>query len=209
MSQGMNENVAGSARPEAVVERAQDLIARIEGIEDPRAREIASELAAAMVDLYGVGLSRIFAALDEGGSPGHAIRDRLVEDGVVASLLLIHDLYPVPLEDRVKEALDKVRPYMESHGGNVEILSLDGGIARLRLHGSCHGCPSSAATLEGLIREALLETAPDLLGLEVEGVVDPPLAHQHAAPREGLLPVFPAMESAAAYLSCQPGLGTS
>jgi hypothetical protein len=45
-----------------------------------------------------------------------------VEDGVVASLLLIHDLYPVPLEERVQEALDSVRPYMESHGGDVELL---------------------------------------------------------------------------------------
>jgi hypothetical protein len=57
-----------------------------------------------------------------------------------------------------------------------------------------------------LIREALLETAPDLLGLEVEGVVDPMAP---MAAREGLLPVLPSMESAAAYLSCTPGLGTT
>ena len=97
------------------------------------------------MDLYGEGLVRIFDAIAEDGS--EALRSRLVEDGVVASLMLIHDLYPVPLEERVQEALDSVRPYMESHGGNVELLGIEDGVARLRLEGSCHGCAASASTL--------------------------------------------------------------
>ena len=55
------------------------------------------------------------------------------EDEVVASLLLIHDLYPVALEERVVEALDSVRPYMESHGGDVDFLGVEDGVAHLRL----------------------------------------------------------------------------
>ena len=86
--------------------------------------------------------------------------------------MLIHDLYPVPLEARVEEALASVRPYMESHGGDVELLRLEDGVAHLRLVGHCHGCPASAATLELAIKEALEEAAPDLLGLEVEGVAE-------------------------------------
>ena len=92
------------------------------------------------------------------------------EDGVVASLMLIHDLYPVPLETRVLEALEGVRPYMESHGGNVTLLGLEDGVARLKLEGSCDGCPASASTLELAIKQALDEAAPDLAGLEVEGI---------------------------------------
>ena len=88
----------------------------------------------------------------------------------MASLLLIHDLYPIDLETRVREALATVRPYMESHGGDVELLGLDDGVARLRLVGHCKGCPASAATLELAIKEAIDEAAPDLAGLEVEGV---------------------------------------
>ena len=105
------------------------------------------------MDLYGEGLVRIFDAIAEDGS--EALRSRLVEDGVVASLMLIHDLYPVPLEERVQEALDSVRPYMESHGGNVELLGIEDGVARLRLEGSCHGCAASASTLELAVEEAL------------------------------------------------------
>ena len=116
------------------------------------------------MDLYGEGLERIVRALDEAGPEAAALRAAIVDDGVVASLLLIHGLYPVDLETRVQEALDGVRPYMHSHGGDVELLSLEDGVARLRLEGSCQGCPASAATLEQAIRQALEEAAPDLAG---------------------------------------------
>ena len=126
----------------------------------------------AVIELYGEGLERIFAALDESGDAGAELRERLSQDGVVASLMLIHDLYPVDLEARVIEALDGVRPYMESHGGNVELLGIEDGVARIRLEGSCEGCPASASTLELAIKQALDEAAPDLEGLLVEGVVE-------------------------------------
>jgi Fe-S cluster biogenesis protein NfuA/nitrite reductase/ring-hydroxylating ferredoxin subunit len=85
---------------------------------------------------------------------------------------MIHDLYPVPLEERVTQALDTVRPYMESHGGNVELLAIEDGVARLRLEGSCKSCRASSSTLELAVRQALQEWAPDLLGMDVEGVVE-------------------------------------
>ena len=90
----------------------------------------------------------------------------------MASLMLIHDLYPVGLAERVDEALAAVRPYMESHGGDVELLGLADGVARIRLSGSCDGCPASASTLELAIKQALDEHAPDLEALEVEGGVE-------------------------------------
>ena len=97
----------------------------------------------------------------------------------MASLMLIHGLYPVALETRVQEALDSVRPYMESHGGNVELLGIEDGVARLRLEGSCNGCPASASTMELAIEQALQEAAPDLEGIDVEGV------HARPAPALG------------------------
>jgi Fe-S cluster biogenesis protein NfuA/nitrite reductase/ring-hydroxylating ferredoxin subunit len=125
------------------------------------------------MQLYGEGLERIFEALED----AQDIRSRLADDGVVASLLLLHGLYPVPLETRVQEALDSVRPYMESHGGDVELLGIsEEGVAHLKLVGSCKGCPASQATLQDAIETAIEEAAPDLLGLEVQGVVEPPRA---------------------------------
>jgi len=150
------------------VERFQELAARLESIDDLEARGTAEELIGAMLELYGEGLERIFAALETAPE----VRDALAQDGVVASLLLIHGLYPVPLAERVEEALESVRPYMDSHGGGVELVRLEGGVAHLRLRGSCDGCPASASTMELAIREALDEAAPDLDGIEVEGLVE-------------------------------------
>ena len=145
---------------------------RLEAIGDPFARSCAEELVGALMGLYGEGLERMFEAIAEEGS--ETLRDRLIGDGVVASLMLIHGLYPVALETRVQEALDSVRPYMESHGGNVELLGIEDGIAKLRLEGSCNGCPASASTMELAIEQALQEAAPDLEGIDVEGVTAAP-----------------------------------
>ena len=132
-------------------------------------RGTVDELVTAIIELYGEGLARIVDLVSE----DEALLRALAQDSVIGSLLLIHDLYPVPLETRVQEALASVRPYMESHGGDVELLRLEDGIAHLRLVGHCHGCPASAATLELAIKEAIDDAAPDLLGLEVEGVAEP------------------------------------
>ena len=164
-------------KPEDLEGRIEWLTAELEALPDPRARGLAEELLSAVLELHGEGLERMLELVDEAGSAGAPIREALVDDGVVASLLLIHDLYPVSLEERVLEALASVQPYMESHGGGVELLSLQDGVARLRLQGSCDGCSASSATLELAIKKALMETAPDLAGLEVEGAVEPPSAN--------------------------------
>jgi Fe-S cluster biogenesis protein NfuA/nitrite reductase/ring-hydroxylating ferredoxin subunit len=157
-----------------LVDRVQELTEQLEQVRDVHARTVADELVAAIMQLYGAGLERIVDALEAPGASAAEVRDALIDDGVVASLLLIHGLYPVDLETRVNEALDSVRPYMASHGGDVELLGVEDGVARLRLAGHCDGCPASESTLELTIRRALEEAAPDLEGLEVEGAAPPP-----------------------------------
>ena len=157
--------------PEELVERVQELLGSLDEIADPFAQQRVQELIGAVLELYGAGLDRILGVVADAGEAGLPIRDALLDDGIVASLLLIHGLYPVPLEERVTQALDSVRPFLASHGGNVELISVEAGVARLQLQGSCNGCPSSAATLEHALREAIDAAAPDLLGLEVEGAV--------------------------------------
>ncbi len=157
--------------PEELVERVQELLGSLDEIADPVAQQRVQELIGTVLELYGAGFERVLGIVDDAGDGALPIRQALLDDGVVSSLLLIHGLYPVSLEDRVVEALDSVRPFLASHGGNVEFLGVDEGVARLRLEGSCNGCPASAATLDNALKEAIDATAPDLLGLEVEGVV--------------------------------------
>jgi Fe-S cluster biogenesis protein NfuA/nitrite reductase/ring-hydroxylating ferredoxin subunit len=107
------------------------------------------------------------------GNERERIFEALAEDELVSHLLLLHGLHPLDVETRVVRALEEVRPYLQSHGGNVELLGIEGGLARVRLQGSCDGCPSSTVTLKLAIEEAVLKAAPDLEGIEAEGVTEP------------------------------------
>jgi Fe-S cluster biogenesis protein NfuA/nitrite reductase/ring-hydroxylating ferredoxin subunit len=107
------------------------------------------------------------------GEEGETTFEAFAEDELVSSLLLLHGLHPQDVETRVVRALEEVRPYLQSHGGNVELLGVEGGVARLRLQGSCSGCPSSTMTLKLAIEEAVQKAAPDLEGIEAEGVTEP------------------------------------
>jgi len=196
---------------EDLVARVQELQSRLDAADDSATREVAEELVATVVQLYGAGLETIFRALASDGEAGERIAAGLAEDPEVASLLLIHDLHPVPLETRIADALEKVRPYMESHGGNVELISLEDGVARIRLEGSCSDCKASSATLELAIKQALEEAAPDLWGLEVEGINEDPTTGMPlpmadaAAPTGFELPVFNVGPAAGASLPMADG----
>jgi Fe-S cluster biogenesis protein NfuA/nitrite reductase/ring-hydroxylating ferredoxin subunit len=149
------------------VGRVEGLLEAVEALPDPVARETATEMAQALLDLYGEGLARVLERLDG------ATREALAGDELVAHLLLLHDLHPVPVEQRVLEALDEVRPYLDSHGGGVELVGVEDAVVRLRLHGSCDGCPSSTMTLKLAIEEAIHKAAPDVTHVEAEGLSKP------------------------------------
>ncbi|MDQ2807243.1 MAG: NifU family protein [Chloroflexota bacterium] len=154
--------------------RIESLVQAIDGWTDPAARAGAAELLQATLTFHGAGLERMLDLAWESGPAGQALIDQLAGDPLVSRLLLLHDLHPLDLAARVTQALEKVRPYLASHGGNVELLSIEGSTVQLRLQGSCHGCPSSAMTLKLAIEEALQEYAPDMTDLVVEGVVEAP-----------------------------------
>jgi Fe-S cluster biogenesis protein NfuA/nitrite reductase/ring-hydroxylating ferredoxin subunit len=133
------------------------------------ARERAEELVRLVVDLYGAGLERLLEIVHESGRLDDELLDRLAADDLVASLLAVHGLHPYDVETRVTRALDAVRPYLGSHGGDVELLGVTGdGVVRLRMLGSCDGCPSSSVTLTLAVETAIQAAAPEVSGIEVE-----------------------------------------
>jgi len=132
------------------------------------ARDVALDCLRSVLALHAEGLTRVLQLVDNAGEAGQALHRVLADDKLVRALLLVHGLHPDSLETRLHQALEKVRPYMQSHGGNVEVIALDQEVARLRFHGTCQTCPSSAVTMELAIRRAVEEACPDLLGLELE-----------------------------------------
>ena len=111
--------------------------------------------------------------LYEAGRLDDAALSALASDELVAGLLVVHGLHPYGVEERVERALEAVRPYLGSHGGDVELLGVsDEGVVRLRLLGSCDGCPSSSVTLELAVEGAIHEAAPEVSAIEIEAAAD-------------------------------------
>jgi Fe-S cluster biogenesis protein NfuA len=149
--------------------RLETLLHEVERFPDPKAQSHTREIVQAVMDLHGAGLERMLEKIAEVGAAGLATIDSLARDDLVGSLFLLYGLHPLNTETRVRQALDKVRTYLRSHGGAVELLGVAGGVVRLRMQGSCDGCPSSAATLEQTIEEAIYAKAPEVTAIEVEG----------------------------------------
>jgi len=75
------------------------------------------------------------------------------------------------LRTRVQEALDMVRPSLQSHGGDVTLVEVTAEkIARVELTGACGGCPMSRITLKMGIERVLAEEVPELAGVEAVGM---------------------------------------
>ena len=152
----------------AIGGRIEQLLEELTVVAPPGVHRRVEELVGLVTDLHGAGLARIlFLAADQ-----PALLQRVMGDDLVASLLVVHGLHPEDLATRVAAAVESVRPYLHSHGGDVEIIEVDAaaGVVRLRAVGSCDGCPSSAVTLEKTVRSAVEAAAPELARLEVEGL---------------------------------------
>ncbi|HUZ52719.1 MAG TPA: NifU family protein [Streptosporangiaceae bacterium] len=156
-----------------VGERIEELLSLLRPAGGEKAAAIAEELVGLLVGLYGDGLAHVVAVLADRGEPGAAILAALTDDPLVESLLLLHDLHPLDVDARVQRALDQVRPYLGSHAGGVEYLGVTDGIARLRLEGSCNGCPSSTVTVRTAIEGAIMDAAPEVTEVAVEGMTTP------------------------------------
>ncbi len=153
-------------------DRIEELLEQLETSLDGRDFEQVQDVISLVTELYGGGLARILELAGE----DTALRERLAEDDLVASLLVLHDLHPLDLDARVHHALESVRPYLGSHGGDVEIVSIDGaaGVVTLQMLGSCDGCASSSVTLELAVQRAIEEAAPEITRIDVVGGPDDP-----------------------------------
>lgn len=140
---------------EAAARRIDELLGQLRA--DPRAAAVAEDLTACLVRLYGDGLARIAALLGpEGVLP-------LCADPLVESLLLVHDLHPVPAETRIRDALRSLEPRL----GELTYLGTAGGVARVRLGGAPR-CASSRQAALAEVGTTVRNAAPELADVVVE-----------------------------------------
>ena len=152
--------------------RVEALLGEIEALPDPAVREQMAEIVTGLLTLYGGALARMLEHVRaEGGAEcGGRILSAFTRDDLVSHLLLLHDLHPVGLETRVEQALEDVRPLLETHGRSVACVGVEDGVAHLRVQGA-GGCPSTAAKLNSALEQAVLEAAPELAEIVTESAV--------------------------------------
>ncbi len=67
------------------------------------------------------------------------------------------------IKERVKKALDRVRPYLQSDGGDIELLEVTDDLSvKVKLTGACHGCPFSMQTLKAGVEQAIMKEVPEI-----------------------------------------------
>lgn len=126
------------------------------------ARTDAEDLVRIVSSLYGECLRRITQTLQaEVGDRAGEIVERCCSDPLVASLLITHGLHPVPLEERVRRALDSVRPALSEKNGGVELVSADEDVVAVRIDGM--------ADLVPLVERAVHAAAPEVLEVRAVG----------------------------------------
>jgi Fe-S cluster biogenesis protein NfuA len=150
---------------ESRIARIEALTATLERCKDPEARAASRELVGALLDLHGAGLAKVLELTCGAGEVGLAIASSFARDGLVANLLLLHDLHPENLESRIRSALDDLRTRIGTQAG-IDLIGLEGDSLRLRLSRECGGCPSSTVAIKKTIEDALLAAAPDLAVIE-------------------------------------------
>lgn len=150
--------------------RMGEIVEHLQATPESETKELAFELLDWVDGFHREAVVRIASML-----PGDAV-DSLAQDPVIARLFetyLAEEEEPDDLAESLEEALDEIRPYLHSHGGEMEVLGVAQGIVRLRLMGSCDGCPSSTLTLTQGVEKILQERWPGFRGIEVEGAEEP------------------------------------
>lgn len=167
---------------QASMQKIEELIATLDRAADPALQSAAKELVAALMEVHGACLARILEALNKTGESGQqAIRSFLC-DPLIRNLLILYELHPDGLGERVARAIDTFRGTRAAAGVTLEVLSTDDGMVRVRYFSESQGCGS--AGLKATIEAAILEAAPDANGIFVED--GSPLSTQAFVPLSAL-----------------------
>lgn len=137
--------------------RIEELLDGITADGGPRVGHAADELVRVLMRFYGAGLDQVVGIVR--AAAGDTVVHRMAADPLVAGLLALHDLHPVPLEQRLGHALDTARRRLGSHGSGITLGEVDGtGALHVQLDGG--GCGTD--TVKDVVATAVAELAPEI-----------------------------------------------
>lgn len=177
-------DTAASPSLETLAANVQRTLDDVRGMPiDQRTRALA--LKDALEAFHKAGLSTIVRTLKQ-DPHGKELLFALVDDPGVYALLALHGIVKADVRTRVARVVENLRPYTQSHGGNVTLVDVTADTVYVRLAGACNGCSMSSVTLRNGIEEALKEQVPEITRIEVvpnEPDSTPALVSLSRAPR--------------------------
>lgn len=146
--------------PQGLAGRIEELLEGITADGGPAVGHAAEELVRVLMKFYGNGIEQMVAIVKAGA--GDTIVHRMAADPLVAGLLALHDLHPVPVEQRLGHALDTARRKLGSHGSGVTLgeIDADGAVHVLIAGGGC-----GMDTIKDLVTTSISELAPEVAGV--------------------------------------------
>lgn len=160
---------------ESILPRIAELAELLGAHSDPEVVATAGEMLDWIDAFHSQGIGTLVEMVREWR--GEIFLDHVVAHPVAGLLLAAYGLGPdvdeTAAQRAVQAALTEVRPYLHSHGGDMEVVSILDGVVRLQLHGMCDGCSAASATLTGRVEEALRTHWVDFRRLETEDSTSP------------------------------------
>jgi len=150
---------------EELARRVDDAIDALGKLQE-KDRAVATALQKALEALHRHVLVQIVRKL-KASAEGKELLFSLLDDPAVYASFLMHGIIKPDIHVRVVQALELVRPYIKSHGGDVELVRVEDQVAYVRLMGACTGCSMSAVTLRDGVEEAIKQHVPEIQCVEV------------------------------------------
>jgi hypothetical protein len=149
-------------------DHVERLLEEVEAVAGPTAWPRVEALVAALVDLYGDGLGRLLSCARTAAGDTAALDDLLAHDELVASLLLLHGLHPLPLEERIGRALRRVRAELPT-AAELTLAGVEDGIVKLRVV-EADGAASARPPPTTIVAREIEREAPEIAGVQIDSL---------------------------------------
>lgn len=137
---------------QALLEELDGRIGQLEHLPHPEVQQQVFTVLQLIDRLHRGSVNRLSAFLKEKN-----LWDDALDDEAINLLFTLYDQIPLDEATQVDDALQSVRPYIESHGGELEVVKVEEGVVHVMLKGSCQSCSASSATLTHGVETALRE----------------------------------------------------
>ena len=157
------------------VQQLGKLIAELEHIPDSPLKVATGELVHLLMEVHSAGIEQMMEIVFDSSDSGQPTIDKLGNDPIVRSLLLLYSLHPEDLQTRVEKSLDALRPRLRKRNYGIELLQIEeDGAVRVHVESSGHACGSTTENVRSMVEEGVYQFAPDVTSLVISGLEGQP-----------------------------------